>query len=90
LGFASFTTTISQRNDENARRAVFRRLCREAVIFMLLGMVLFDVSGAIWIYKAEPTNPDWWFAGLSCAAIGFIIGFGVWLFHRLVRFAIKG
>jgi hypothetical protein len=48
---------------------MFRRLCREAVIFMLSGMVLLGVSGAIWSYGKEPNNLDWLLVGLWGAGI---------------------
>ena len=129
---------------------MFRRLCREAVIFMLLGLLLTSIGSFIYEHRAEaqrlppcPPPPDFleadeptappqtpqntplqWMKGYVCenslnhqhvfvvtndpaprvkinnvelaltasffGLYGFAAGLGVWLFYRLVRFAVKG
>jgi hypothetical protein len=86
---------------------MFRRLAREAVIFMLLGMVLAAVGSFIYLrhdiaywtaeiakYGGTVVAPATISETAVTAAVfglyGFIGGFGVWLFYRLVRFAVKG
>jgi hypothetical protein len=125
---------------------VFRRLCREAVIFMLLGLLLTTISSFIYMHHTEAqrwppcpppetitpappsqapqSDPPPSLRGYGCedpvshqrlfvvtsdpaprrkindlqlaltsatlGLYGFAAGFGIWLFYRLVRFAVEG
>ena len=68
-----------------------RKLAREAVIFMLVTMAVSAIGVPILIGLTEKsTSGDLVLSGAWAGAIGFFAGLGIWLFYRLVRFAIKG
>jgi hypothetical protein len=71
-----------------------RKLAREAVIFMLIGMTLGSVGEYVYLCIDQWNVKVKYLENLGVALIlapyGFVAGLGIWLFYRLVRFAVKG
>jgi hypothetical protein len=74
-------------------KSTIRRLCREAIIFMLAGLVLVGVGGFIYVCLFEAKGLP---TALQRAAVSVVLGlygaagaFCIWIFYRIVRFAVK-
>jgi hypothetical protein len=76
----------SQPGAVRAAKTDFRKLAREAVIFMLLAGVLLAVVAGYWTNN----RTDNLILVPVCFGIGFVAGLIVWALYRMVRFAITG
>ncbi len=88
----------------NGWKVTLRKLAREAVIFMLIAFALGIIGGCLSYYYAGAgavtcnfavgkCNRNWFAiidTGLTSGILGFGAGFALWVFYRLVVFAIKG
>jgi hypothetical protein len=68
---------------------MLHRLSREAAIFALIGLMLTVVGAFVYLHHSQAI-----FTSMAVASFvglyGLAGGFCVWLFYRLVRFAIEG
>lgn len=76
----------SQPGGVRVTKTDFRKLAREAVIFMLLAGVLLAVIAGYWTNN----RTDDLIVAPICFGIGLVAGLIVWALYRMVRFAIKG
>ena len=69
-----------------------RKLAPEAVIFMLFSMAMASIGGYVYlcVEQSQITYLENLGIILTFGPGGFVAGFGIWLFYRLVLFAVKG
>lgn len=70
-----------------------RKTTRQAVIFALWGSILFSVGifGLVDSWgRPEDFITNVFITGITGAITGFFGGFCIWVFYRIVRFAVKG
>jgi hypothetical protein len=69
-----------------------RKLARQAVIFMLFSTAISSIGGYVYLCVEQSQIKYLENLGiiLTFGPGGFVAGFGIWLFYRVVLFAVKG
>jgi hypothetical protein len=71
-----------------------RKLAREAVVVVLIGVPLLFIGGFIYFQyiegRASAISENLFSAGIGSVYFGVPVFLGLWFLYRLIRFAVKG